>query len=104
VVGTVRRAGHLAVFAFLAPARHPGFEVEFAIRGPAEIAGTGVDDMKGQTEALEDVLLDLEQFLVELFALLCGTENEHLDLGELMDAIQAAGVAPRGTGLRAEAV
>ena len=39
-----------------------------------------------------------------LLALVRRAEGEHLDLGELMDAVQAAGVAAGSAGLGAEAV
>ena len=45
-----------------------------------------------------------QQFQVDRLALLGRAEGEHLDLGELMDAVQAARVAARGAGLGAEAV
>src|SRR5262249_42160552 len=40
-VGAVARAGHLAVLPGLATARHPGFEVIFAISRTAQIASAG---------------------------------------------------------------
>ena len=45
-----------------------------------------------------------QQFLVDRLALLRRAEGEHLDLGELVDAVQAARVAARRPGLGAEAV
>ena len=45
-----------------------------------------------------------QHLLVDRLALLGRAEDEHLDLGELVDAVQAARVAARGAGLGAEAV
>ncbi len=55
VVGAVRRAGHFAVFARLAAAGHPGFEVELAIGRAAQVAGGGVDHVIGHAQAVEDL-------------------------------------------------
>src|SRR5262245_43167285 len=38
VISAIRCTGHLAVFAMLAPAGHPGFDVELAIRRPTQVA------------------------------------------------------------------
>ena len=45
-----------------------------------------------------------QQFQMNRLALVGRAEGEHLDLGELVDAIQAARVAARCAGLGAEAV
>ncbi len=39
VVGAIRGAGDLAVFAVLAASGHPGFEVELAVGRAAQVAG-----------------------------------------------------------------
>src|SRR5438445_178252 len=82
-----------------AAAGHPGFQVVLAVRRAAEVAGAGVDDVIREAKALEDALLDGEQFQVQRFALLRRAEGEHLDLRELVDTVQALGVAPRSAGL-----
>src|SRR5262249_36446148 len=82
----------------------PRLEVVFAIRRAPQVAGAGVDDVVRQAEALEDGLLDLQELQVDRLALLRQTEREHLDLGELMHAIEAPGVPAWGAGLGAEAV
>src|SRR5689334_670886 len=83
VVRAVRRARDLPVLAMLAPARHPGLEVELAVRRPAQVAGAGVNHLVRQAEALEDLLLDAEQLLMDRVALLRGAEYEHFDFREL---------------------
>src|SRR5262245_12481874 len=103
-VGAVGSAGDFAIFAGLAAGGHPGFQVELAIGGAAEVARAGVDDVIGKAQALEDRLLDGEQFLVDPVRLVGRAEDEHLDFRELVDAEQAARVAAGSAGLRAEAV
>src|SRR5215211_6568819 len=101
VVGGVGGAGYFPV---VVPARHPGFEVVLAVGGAAEVAGTDVHDAVWKVEALEDVFLYLEHFVVHRFGLFRRREGEHLDLGELVDAVEAAARAAVGAGLSAEAV
>src|SRR5207302_1590346 len=104
VIGAIGRAGDLAVIAVLTAAGHPGFEVVFAVGRAAEVAGAGVDDVVREAEPLEDALLHAADFLVNRVALFRRAEREHLDLGELLHAIQAARIAAGGPGLGAEAV
>ena len=87
-----------------AAAGHPGFEVVLAVGRPAEVAGTGVDDVVRQPEPLKDRLLDPQDVLVQRVALLRRAEREHLNLGELVDAIQAARVPAWRARFGAEAV
>ena len=104
VVGAVRGAGDFAVFAAVAAAGHPGFEVELAIGRAAEVAGGGVDHAVGNAEAVEDLAFEVAEVVVHLVALLGQREGEHLDLGELMHAVQAARRPAGGAGFGAEAV
>ena len=57
IVGAIGGAGHLAVFARLAAAGHPGFQIELAIRGPAQIAGGRVDHAIGNSQPVENLAL-----------------------------------------------
>src|SRR5271166_716194 len=43
VIGAVGGTGHLAVLAGRAATGHPGFEVELAVGGPAEITGADIE-------------------------------------------------------------
>src|SRR5215211_993476 len=101
VIGSVRRARHLAE---IVAARHPGLQVVLTVGGAAEVAGTDIDHAVGQAEALEDTLLYPDHLLVYVIGLLRGGEREHLDLGELVDPVEAAAGATVGASLRAEAV
>src|SRR5438067_1672740 len=103
-IGAVRCARYLAELALLAAAWHPGFEIIFAIRRSAEVAGAGVDDLIRQAEALEDRLLDAQQLQVDRLALVRRAEGEHFDLGELVNAIEAPRLSPWSAGLGAETV
>jgi hypothetical protein len=49
------------------------------------------------------VLLELEQLLVDGIALLRQTQNRQLDLGELMQSVQALGGRASATSFRSEA-
>ena len=100
VVGRVRAGGQLAV-ALLA--RDPGLAVVLLRRRRAEVADGDVDDAVGDLQLGEDPLLDRQQPLVLLRRLGGLDEREHLDLVELVDAEDAAGVAAGGAGLAAEA-
>ena len=104
VVGAVGGARHLAPLARLAAARHPGLEVELAVGRAAQVAGGGVDHAVGNAEAVEDPALQFEQLVVHRLARFGQREGEHLDLGELVHAVQAAGGPAVGPGLRAETV
>ena len=100
VVGRVRGRGQLAVAAL---ARDPCLAVELAGGGGAEIADRDVDDSIGDLEGSEDPLLDSEQALMLVLGAGRLHEREHLDLVELMDAKDAAGVLAGGAGLAAKA-
>ena len=100
VVGRVRGRGELPVSLL---ARDPGLAVELAGRGGAEIADRDVDDPVGDLERGEDALLDREQALVLVLRRRRLDEREHLDLVELVDAEDPAGVLAGGAGLAAEA-
>src|SRR5919205_3090574 len=101
VVGGVGGAGYFPV---VGAARHPGFEVVLAVGGAAEVAGADVHDAVREAEALEDLLLDLHHFVVERLGLFRCREGEHLYLGELVDAVEAAARTAVGAGLRPETV
>src|SRR5690349_11164976 len=100
VVGRVRAGGELAVAAL---ARDPGLAVVLLRRRGAEVADGDVDDAVGDLELAEDPLLDRQQALVLLTGGVRLDKREHLDLVELVDAEDAAGVAAGGAGLAAEA-
>src|SRR3712207_6567334 len=101
VVGGI---GGACDFAVVVAAWHPGFEVVLAVGGAAEVAGADVHDAVREAEALEDLLLYLEHFVVHSLGLFWCREGEHLDLGELVDAVEDAARAAVGAGLGAEAV
>ena len=101
VVRAVRRARDFAV---RVATRHPRFDIVLAIRGAAEVSRRRVDDLVGNFEFVEDFALDSEELLMERFALLRTAEDEHLDLGELVNAIESARGATRGARFRTEAV
>ena len=100
VVGAVRGAGDFAVFAAVAAAGHPGFEIEFAVRGAAEVAGSDIKNAVRYAEAVEDFALEVAEIIVHVVALIGQREGEHLDLRELVDAIEAARGAARLHPLR----
>src|SRR5262249_34527855 len=97
-------ARNLAVFAALATAGHPRFQIILAIGWPAEVSGAGVDDLVRQAQPLPNLLLDVQELLMDALALVGCTESKHLDLAELVHAIQAARVTTGSAGLRAEAM
>src|SRR5918911_499507 len=101
IVGGV---GGARYFSVIVSAGHPGFEVVFAVGGAAEVTGADVYDAVREAEALEDLLLGLEHLQMHIFRLLGGGEGEHLDLCELVDAVEAAAGAAMRAGLGAEAV
>ena len=104
VVGAVRGAGDFAILAAVAAAGHPGFQVELAIGRAAEVAGGDVEHAVGNAEAVEDLAFEVAEVVVHVLALLGQREGEHLDLGELMHAIQAARRPAGRAGFGAEAV
>ena len=104
VVGAVGRAGHLAVLAVLAAAGHPGLEVELAIGRAAQVARADVEHAVGDSQRLEDLLLDGQHLGVHRARGLGRAEREHLDLGELVDPVQPPAGPARRAGLGAEAV
>jgi hypothetical protein len=101
VVGGVRGARYLAV---VVAARHPGFQVELAVGGAAEVASADVHDAVREAEALEDKLLDVQHLRVQSLRLFWRREGKHLHLGELVDAVEAATRPAVGAGLRPKAV
>ena len=90
VVGAVRGAGDFAVFAAVAAAGHPGFQVELAIGRAAEVARGDIEHAIRNAEAVEDFAFQVAEVVVHVLALLGQREREHLDLGELMHAVQPA--------------
>ena len=104
VIRAIRRAGDFPVFAGLAAAGHPSFQIVLAISRPAEVAGTGVNDVIGNAEPLKDFLFNAEELFVDRLTLVGRAEGEHFHLGKLMHAVQPARVAPRSAGLGAETV
>ena len=70
VVGAVRGAGDFAVFAAVAAAGHPGFEIELAIGRAAEVAGGDVEHAVGNAEAVEDLALEVAEVVEHVVALL----------------------------------
>src|ERR687894_767360 len=101
VVGGVGSAGDLTVGV---AAGHPRFEVVLAVGGPAEITRADVHDPVREAKALKDLLFDAEHLLVHGVGLLGGGEAEHLDLGKLVNPVEATARAPVGAGLGAETV
>ncbi len=67
-------------------------------------ARASVEHVVRQPEPLEDALLNAEDLLVDRLPLLRRAKGEHLHLRELVHAVEAFRVAPRGTGLGPEAV
>ncbi len=65
IIGAVRRAGHFAVFAVLAAAGHPGFEIELAVGRPAQVARADVEHAEGDAQRLEQVFLDRQHLGVD---------------------------------------
>ncbi len=104
VIGAVRGAGHLAVFAVLAAAGHPGFEVELAVGRPAQVARADVEHAIGNAQRLEQVFLDRQHLGVDRARGFRRAEGEHLDLGELVDAVKPAAGPAGGAGLGPEAM
>src|SRR5690349_8657648 len=100
VVGRVRAGGELAVAAL---ARDPGLAVVLLRGRVAEVADGDVHHPVGDLQLGEDPLLDRQQPLVLLAGGVRLDEREHLDLVELVDAEDAAGVTAGGSGLAAEA-
>ncbi len=90
--------------AVLAAAREPRLQIILPIGGRAQISRGGVDDSEGETQALEDLHLDVAQALMPGIGILRAAEDEHLHLAELVDAIEAAALATVGAGLGAEAM
>ena len=103
-VGAVRGARHLAPVAALAATRQPGLDVELAIGGRAEIAGRDVDHAVRDLELLPDALLDAQQLRVHRLGVLRAREREHLDLRELVHAVEALALAAGRARLGAVAV
>ena len=87
-------------------AGHPGFEVELAVGGAAEVAGGDVDHAVRHAEAGENLLLQREDLAVHPPAdgEVRGGEGEQLDLRELMHAVQPPRRLPVRAGLGAVAV
>ena len=67
------------------------------------IPGGDVEDLEGNLQRLEELLLETEESLVPVLGVLGQAVDEHLDLVEPVDAENAAGVLAVGTGLAAEA-
>src|SRR3712207_3366793 len=86
VVGGVGGARDLSV---VVAAGHPSLEVELAVGGAAEVSGADVHHAVREVEILEYPLLYPQHLRVHVFRLLRGGEGEHLDLGELVDAVEA---------------
>ena len=83
--------------------RDPGLGVELAGSRGAQVPAGGVDHAVRDVDRREHVLLQLQQFLVDLGGLLRAAVNEHLELVELVHADNATGVLAIGTGLATEA-
>ena len=88
------------IFAVVAAAGHPGFEIELAIGRAAEVAGGGVDHAIGNAQAVEDLAFEIAEVVVHASLCSGSREGEHFDLGELMNAIEAARGAGRLRRLR----
>ena len=85
---------------------HPRFQVKFPVGWSTQIARAGVDDTIGDLKFLKQALFDFYDLVVERVGSLqrrC-RESEHLDLGELVDAVDAAGGPAVSSGLGAETV
>ena len=104
IVGAVRRAGDLAILAVLAAAGHPGFEIELAVGRPAQVARADVEHAVRDAQRLKQVFLDRQHLGVHRTRRFGRAEGEHLDLGELVNAIQPAAGPAGGAGLGAEAM
>ena len=89
--------------AFTSP-REPGFDVELAIGGSAQVARRHVDHSVRDLQRLEDVLLDVQELVVDLLGVFGTREGEHLDFGELVDAVEPAAFPAVGASLGSEAV
>ena len=101
VVGRVGVRHHFHV---LAGAGEPDLDVALAVRREvAGVAGALVDDAVGQLERLQQPLVVLPELLVDRLRLVCGADGVHLDLVELVHALDALDVLAPGAGLGAEA-
>src|SRR5687767_2443851 len=101
VVGEPGDRGHLEP---LAAARGVGLDVPCSSGGVAEITGAEVEHSVGETEVGEQRLAASEYVLLARDGLrLGGGDGEELDLVELVDAEQPAGVTPGRARLPAEA-
>ena len=82
--------------------RRPDLEVVLAGLGEAHLAGAHQQHAIGKAEALEQDLGALGHPLERLRGVLGTLEEDHLDLVELVDAHDAAGVLAGGAGLAPE--
>src|SRR5207253_7998283 len=87
---------------FTTPGR-PDLDVVLHGRGEREIAGAHLDDAMREPEPAADVLRVVEQRQQLRVRRLGTDELHHLDLVELVPALDAAHVAPRGHLLAPEA-
>ena len=88
----------------VAAAGHPRFQVELAIRRPAQVAGGDIEHAIRNAQAVEDFAFQVAEVVVHVLALLGQREREHLDLRELMHAIQPARRPARRARLGAKAM
>ena len=98
VIGAVGSRGDFTPIPTVSSTGHPGLQVKFPVGWSTQIARAGVDDTIGDLKCLEQPLLDFYDLVVERVGSLerWGRKSEHLDLGELVDAVDAAG-APAGS-------
>ena len=90
-------------FTIGAEARVPRFDVVFLEAGGAHVADADVDDAIRDAEGLQQILFVREAFLMALRGVFRTAEDDLLDLVELMDAEDAAGLLAVAACLRAEA-
>ena len=88
----------------VAASRQPGLQIELAVGGRAEIARGDVDHAVGNLERLEDRLLEREDLGVQRLRVFRARDHEHLDLRELVHAVEPPALAPGRARLGAEAV
>ena len=96
--------GHVGNVPHGAAAGHPGLEVELAIGRAAEVAAGRVDHAIGDAQGVEDLAFQVADLVVHRLALLRRGEGEHFDLGELVDAVDAARGPAVGSRLGAVAM
>ena len=104
VVGAVGGAGDFAPLARLPAAGHPRFQIVLAVGRAAQVAGGRVDHAVGNSQFVEQAAFQFAEVLEHGVALVGQGEGEHLDLRELVHAVQSPRSPARRAGLGAETV